>query len=130
MKLRTFFIILFAMFAVFGILLWQKLKINLEEDLSNHATDINNEAPIVLNPHTDIIGARAKGKEIVYLFRVHGLSMESMARNKELLRANKIEVAKEDENITRLLDSGARLTYEYFVGDELAVRFSIEKEET
>lgn len=129
MKLRTFFIILFAMLAVFGVLIWNKLAIDLEEDLSNHAVDINSEAPIVLNPHTDIIGARAEGKEIIYLFRVHGLSIEAMERNKEVLRSNKIDVAKQDENITRLLASGARLTYEYFVGDELAVRFSIEKEE-
>ena len=83
--------------------------------------------PIVLNPHTDIIGAVAEGKEIIYQFRVHGLSMEAMSSSETLLRTNKIEVAKQDETIRRLLKSGATLTYEYFVGNNLALRFSIEK---
>ena len=130
MKLRTFFLILFAMLAVFAFLIWQRLSINVEAEIKSLADGINAEAPIERNPHTDIIGARAEGTEFIQLIRVHGLSIETMERNREMLRANKIEFAKQDENIARLLKSGARLTYEYFVGDELAVSFSIEHEET
>ncbi len=129
MKLRTFFIILFAMFAVFGFLIWQK-SIDIEEEVDRLAENINAEVPIARDPYTDIIGARADGKEFIQLIRVHGLSIEAMERSREVLRASKIEFARSDKNFMRLLNNGARLTYEYFVGDELAVSFSIDKEET
>ena len=126
MKLTTFLIALLIMVSAFAFVTWKRLAINLEESLVDHAGDINANAPIVVDPHTDMIGARAEGKEIVYQFRVHGLSAETMARSEEHLRAGKIAFAQGDENITRLLKDGATLTYEFFVGNDLALRFSID----
>lgn len=130
MKFSHFLLALLAMVSAFAFVTWRRLSVDLEEELSTHASLINQEAPKVLNPHTDLIGARADGKEIIYLFRVHGFSLETMARSKEELRANKLSVADTDPNIGRLLDSGARMTYEYFVGDALALRFTIERQST
>ena len=128
MKFSHFLLALLAMVSAFAFLTWKRLSVDLEEELSTHAELINQAVPKVLNPHTDLIGARADGSEIIYLFRVHGFSADTMARSEEELRANKLSVAETDANIGRLLDSGARMTYEYFVGDELALRFTIERE--
>ena len=127
MKLSTFLIALLAMVSAFSFVTWQRLRVDLVEDLKNGAIAINEQAPIVLSPHYDVIGARAEGKEIVYQFRVHGLSLQAMSNNEALLRDNKIKVAKDNETMTRYLKSGATLTYEYFVGNDLALKFSIEE---
>ena len=127
MKLSTFLIALLAMVSAFAYVTWQRLRVDLVEDLKNGAIEINEQAPIVLSPYYDVIGARADGKEIIYQFRVHGLSLQAMSNNEELLRTNKIKVAKEDKIMTRYLKSGAKLTYEYFVGNDLALKFSIEE---
>ena len=80
MKFTHFLLALLTMVSAFAFVTWKRLSVNLEEELSTHATLINEEVPKVLNPHTDLIGARADGREIVYLFRVHGFSAETMAR--------------------------------------------------
>ena len=128
MKFSHFLLALIAMVSAFGFLTWKRLSVNLQEELDAHASLINEEVPKVLIPHTDLIGARADGREIIYLFRVHGFSAETMASSESELRANKLQVAAADANIGRLLDSGARMTYEYFVGDDLALRFSIDRD--
>ena len=128
MKLTTFLVCLFTMGCAFALVTWKRLSVDLEEELSTHAILINEAVPKVLNPHTDLIGARANGHEIIYLFRVHGFSAATMKSSKEELRADKLAFAEQDENVKRLLKSGARMTYEYFVGNDLALRFSIEEE--
>jgi hypothetical protein len=130
MKFSHFLLALLAMVSVFAFVTWKRLSVDLEAELNTHANLINQAVPKVLNPHTDLIGARSDGREIIYLFRVHGFSAETMARSEAELRANKLDVAEADANIGRLLDSGARMTYEYFIGDELALRFTIEREST
>lgn len=127
MKLSTFLIALFAMIFAFSFLTWQRLKFDVEKELSVNAEGINREAPVVINPYTDIIGAHAEGKEIVYQFRMHGFNAKDMPHHRDALLEEKISRAKSDENFARLLRSGARLSYEYFVGDELALRFSVDQ---
>ncbi len=127
MKTSTFLIALLAMVSAFSFVSWQRLRVDIVEDLNVLATQLNDQAPIDVDEHTDMIGAHAEGKEIVYQYRVHGLSREVMSTNEELLRASRIQIARADKAIQRMLKSGATLTYEYFVGNDLAVRFSIEE---
>jgi hypothetical protein len=125
MKLTTFLLALLAMVSAFAFITWKRLSVDIEEELSTHAALINQEVPKMLNPHTDLIGARAEGTEIIYLFRIHGFSAETMAKSEAELRANKVAISEQDANIARLLKSGARMTYEYFVGNDLALKFTI-----
>ena len=126
MKLTTFLAILLAMVSAFSLFAWKQLHFDIEEELSSIATGINENAPIQLDAHTDMIGARLDGKEITYLHRVYGLSKTTMAENKDFLRGDKLARAQNNQDITRLLQSGATITYEYFVGDDLALSFSID----
>ena len=127
MKTSTFLITLFAMVSVFAFLTWHRLRYDVEAELSAHAKSLVEELPIFYDTHTDLIGARADGKEMVYQFRVHGFTMQDMPLHREELLSEKILRAQADINFTRLLKSGARLSYEYFVGDELALRFSFDE---
>lgn len=127
MKLSTFLIALVAMFGAFGFLTWQRLNFDVERELSAHAEDINSSAPIFINAGTDMIGARAEEKEITYMFRLHGWRPKDIERQRDNLLEEKISRARENENFMRFLKSGVHLSYEYFIGDELALRFSIDE---
>jgi hypothetical protein len=127
MKLRIFFILAFAMFAAFAAVTWNRVSFDVEETLTKSAVRLNEDAPKVINAHTDFIGARAAGREIVYLYRVHGLSATTMAESEQELKSERLAVVDKDANMQSLLDHGVRMSYEYFVGSDLALRFSIEK---
>ena len=127
MKLSTFLIALFAMIAVFSFFTWQRLKFDVEEEITLFAANINRQVPMEINASTDLIGARAEGKEMVHQFRLHGLTVGDMPYHRDTLRNEKISRARTDDNFRRLLLSGVRLSYEYFIKDELALRFSLDK---
>ena len=129
LKLRFIFLIAFAMFAVFGFAFLNRLTTDVEQTLVESAAVLNEDVPKKLDSYTDFIGARAEGKEIVYLFRKYGISPASIASSGEEFKANRLAVIKRDKNTKRLLSLGARMTYEYFVGDDLALQFSISEEE-
>ena len=128
-KLRFLFIIAFGMFSVFGFVTLNRLTMNVERTLLDSAAILNEDTPKTLDSYTDFIGARAEGKEIVYLFRKYGMTIASIAAAGDDFKASRISVVKEDKNTQRLLALGARMTYEYFVGDDLALQFSISEEE-
>ena len=127
MKVRHFLISSFAMLAFFGFVIWKHYSVDIEETLIRSAEHLNNGAPKMIDPHTDFIGARADGNEITYLYRVHGLSIASMSESEDEMRAAKLASMDADENMQRLLSLGVRMSFEFFVGSDLALRFSIEK---
>ena len=128
-KLRFLFVIAFGMFAVFGFVTLDRLTMDVEKTLLESVAILNEDTPKTLDSYTDFIGARAEGKEIVYLFRKYGMTVASIAAAGDDFKASRLSVVKKDKNTKRLLGLGARMTYEYFVGDDLALQFSISEDE-
>lgn len=128
-KLRFLFLIAFGLFAIFGFAALDRLTMKIEKSLAESAAILNADAPRKIDAYTDFIGARTNGKEITYLFRKYGITPASLTASQEQDRANRIAVMKKDKDTKRLLSLGARMRYEYFVGDELVLQFSISKDE-
>ena len=128
-KLRFIFMLAFAMFAVFGLVMLERLTLDVEQALVDSAAILNADVPRKIDSHTDFIGARAEGKEFTYLFRKFGITQASLIASKEEDKANRIAMMKKDADTKRLLSYGARMRYKYFIGDDLVLEFSISEEE-
>jgi len=118
----------FAMFAAFGLYMLDYVLIDVEKQLADSANALNKDVPQMLDPHTDFIGVRTEGKEIVYLFRMHGISKQTVVESEEKMRSNKLSNIRNDPDMQGLLKKGVRMSWNYYVGDELTMSFSIDKD--
>lgn len=126
-KLAVLFFVAFAIFGVAGLIFLQRSQHDVEAMLKEIAETVNQDVPRMIDAETDFLGVRAEGMEIIYLFRIHGITAKAMAASADEFRSAKLADIANNDDMRRLLKEGVTMSWEFFVGEELALRFSIDE---